>query len=144
LGLPLFRGPGALETAPALSTTTPLTLLCTPKLKTDDFPGQVLPFVAEPGGNLTHDSNTQPEHPLPSRQHLPPLGRALKLPPHEPTPIPHFPIENANFRPQNSGNEAELDVSCLPPDNSSTAIKQPSIAFKPTYVLAYSPFDAMD
>jgi len=31
-----------------------------------------------------------------------------------------------------------------PPPNFNTSIRQPPIAFEPTYVLAYGPFDAMD
>jgi len=101
LGLPLFRGPGTLETVLALSTATALTLPCMPRLDIGDFPGQVLPFVAEPGENLTHDNNTQLNHPLPSRQHLPPhLGHALELPPRELTPISCFPTERKLLGPK--------------------------------------------
>ena len=70
-----------------------------PRLKTGDFPGQVLPFVAEPGEELTHDDNARLNHPLPSQQHLlPRLGRALELPPREPTPISRSLTENASVR----------------------------------------------
>ena len=102
LGHPPFRGPGALETAPALSTTTALTLPCTSRIDTGGFPGQVLPFVAEPGENHTHDDNAHLNYPLPSQQHLPPrLARALELPPREPTPISRLRTENVSFRGRN-------------------------------------------
>ena len=101
LGLPLFREPGALKTVLALSTTASLALLCTSKLETNELPGQVLPSVAESGENPTHDNNTHPKHPLPLCQHLPPhLGRALKLPPRELTPILCFPMKTWTFRPK--------------------------------------------